>query len=189
MQWWKLLDDALESNGFPNHYLQLATVREDGSPAIRTLVYRGRNEQQHLLMVSDARSEKFAQLIAQPQAEICWYFYDSREQFRFTGEAQCIIPSDQDPSITRLWQSLSQQAKQQYFWPNPGIPINDESDFDLTQEGLDKVDLTHPPMHFCVIKMVPIKVDYLKLIQPMHRHWRYDYDVVAQEWRHSILTP
>lgn len=189
MQWWTLVDESIEHNDFPNHFLQLATVREDNSPAVRTLVYRGRNQQQHILMVSDARSEKFAQLMANPKAEISWYFYDTREQFRITGEAQCIIPTDQDPDIKPLWQSLSHGAKQQYFWPNPGIPINDESDFDLTQEALDQVDLTHPPMHFCVIKMVPVKVDYLKLSHPIHRHYRYDYDVVTQDWQQSVLTP
>jgi len=37
-------------------------------------------------VVTDLRSEKVAQIRANPAAEFAWYFPDSREQFRIAGD-------------------------------------------------------------------------------------------------------
>ncbi|EAT12986.1 hypothetical protein HF888_00960 [Bermanella marisrubri] len=199
MHWWTLVDECIENNAFPNHFLQLATIKDDNSPAVRTLVYRGRNEEQHILMISDTRSEKYAQLMSNPKAEISWYFYDTREQFRISGETLCVTPKDQDFDVSRLWQDLSPAAKQQYFWPKPGVPITDKTSTYITgkndtrgkQEKLhqDELDLTDPPSHFCVIKLIPVKVDYLQLSQPKHERQIFEYDIVSSQWHSIALTP
>ncbi|NET50524.1 MAG: pyridoxamine 5'-phosphate oxidase, partial [Merismopedia sp. SIO2A8] len=97
--WRSPLARALHRNrSLPNaRYVQLATVRPDGTPANRTVVFRGfvagRDE---LQMVSDRRSEKVHHIQHQERhhksamGEICWYFPKTREQFRLLGPLKLI---------------------------------------------------------------------------------------------------
>ena len=71
-------------------FCQLATVRGDGRPACRTVVFRGflggpedAEEASRLTFVTDARSEKVEELGRQPACELCWYLPGTREQFRW----------------------------------------------------------------------------------------------------------
>jgi len=196
MQWWQRLDKSISLNPQPNRFMQLATVQNDGSPANRTVVYRGRNNDHDILMISDARSQKFSQLLVNPKAEICWYFYDSREQFRFSGEIHCLLPNegnDQDKDeLLRIWQNLSSNAQKQYEWPNPGIPISSDEELkQIANNALSTDDHpnSNPPLHFCVLKMHVMSIDYLQLANPIHKHIQYDYDKSTKEWQGCLLTP
>ena len=61
----------------------MATVRGDGRPACRTVVFRGFVEKsEQLTFVTDARSEKVGELGRQAACELCWYLPGTREQFR-----------------------------------------------------------------------------------------------------------
>ena len=116
--WQSALKEALRKNkrDAHNRYLQLATVREDGSPANRTVVFRGFTENSsQLCMVTDLRSEKLAEIALQPMGEACWYFTNTREQFRLRGELTADGASD---SVQRraTWGNLSDAAKAQFFW-------------------------------------------------------------------------
>ena len=108
-----------------SRYVQLATVRTDGSPANRTVVFRGFGAASHeLLVVSDTRSEKHAELLREPRAEIAWYFAGSREQYRFRGTVTQHWASEGDTALLDdLWQALSEPARAQYFGPAPGVPL------------------------------------------------------------------
>ena len=54
-------------------YAQLATVRPDGAPANRTVVYRGFDgDSDRLTFVTDARSSKIEDLAHEPRVELCW---------------------------------------------------------------------------------------------------------------------
>ncbi|MGP0065223.1 MAG: pyridoxamine 5'-phosphate oxidase family protein, partial [Isosphaeraceae bacterium] len=67
-------------------FMQLATVRADGRPANRTVVFRGFLADSHqIIMVSDVRSAKFKDFTSNCWAELCWYFSRTREQFRLAG--------------------------------------------------------------------------------------------------------
>eukprot|EP00958_Prasinococcus_capsulatus_P003930 scaffold362_cov304-Prasinococcus_capsulatus_cf.AAC.1 len=136
-------------------YLQLATVRPDGTPANRTVVFRGfyrrRNPENKgellptstLQFITDVRSEKIEQVglrvriideavcvsacprlavsegaamhecyqIAKSDvAEACWYFLDTREQFRITGTLQ-VIAAAQAEQVRPLVDGLVRFAK------------------------------------------------------------------------------
>ena len=86
-------------------YLQLATVRGGGTPANRTIVFRGfRGKSNQLMFIADRRSEKIEQLSDNPHAEACWYFTKTREQFRLTGQVALVTappaPDEQTPPPT-----------------------------------------------------------------------------------------
>ncbi|MEL6814600.1 MAG: pyridoxamine 5'-phosphate oxidase family protein [Cyanobacteria bacterium J06598_3] len=72
-------------------YLQLATVRPDGTPANRTIVFRGfLANTNRLMFICDRRSEKTHHTHQNPAAEACWYFTKTREQFRLSGQLTLI---------------------------------------------------------------------------------------------------
>jgi pyridoxamine 5'-phosphate oxidase len=163
-------------------YFQLATVRADGSPANRTVVFRGflaqTNLQTNLLMIiSDRRSEKITQLQQNPQAEICWYFTQTREQFRLSGQLMAIgaeaagVDAAWSQARIDLWRNLSDNARSQFYWPQPKAPrvaeavegqLNSEDsnakDFDVTN-----CDAQHPPASFDVLFFGAHSVDHLVL--------------------------
>ena len=72
--WRPLLRGAREREGRSpmGRWLQLATVAPDGSPRVRTLVFRGWGGPAALDLLTDGRSAKPAELGHQPQVELLW---------------------------------------------------------------------------------------------------------------------
>lgn len=72
--WREVLQRALKANEACRHsrYVQLATVRPDGRPANRTIVYRGQLEGDSdvLTFVTDARSKKIGDIAHSPWGEV-----------------------------------------------------------------------------------------------------------------------
>lgn len=163
-------------------YLQLATVRSDGTPANRTVVFRGfgpdsgpgqnlgQGGGDRLRFVTDRRSEKIAQIVANPAAEACWYFPKTREQFRLTGRLRAWSAAALDPALglerdqpgatlrSRLWQTLSAAAQLQFAWPSPGGDRQDSEAFNPPAP-----DAIAPPDTFIVLELEPHRVDWLQL--------------------------
>ena len=65
------------------NYVQLASVDESGLPRVRTVVFRGFAPDGCLKIITDARSQKVQQ---SKHVEVCWWFSQSSEQYRFAGE-------------------------------------------------------------------------------------------------------
>ncbi len=162
--WRDALSKAIRGNQQDAHhrYLQVATVRRDGSPANRTLVFRGFFDKGEVLqMVTDLRSEKVDQIQHERNAEICWYFTRSREQFRLSGSLAAVgdpavLPATQALSTAResLWASLSPAARAQFFWPEPGKPLDDSG-------ALEETDAA--PETFMLLLFTATRVDHLQL--------------------------
>ena len=66
-------------------WLQLASVADDGTARVRTLVFRGWKDDEQLLLFTDGRSSKILELTHQPQVELCWLFPKAKQQFRLRG--------------------------------------------------------------------------------------------------------
>lgn len=156
-------------------YFQLATVRQDGRPANRTVVFRGFVENTNQLkIITDHRSQKVEQIAENPSGEICWYFPKTREQFRFLGELILISGSSSDPILLRqrltVWREISDNVRSQFFWPAPGELRGDASEF----EPPSRVP-SEPPAEFCLLLLEPERVERLELRgEPQNRylHWR-----------------
>jgi PPOX class probable FMN-dependent enzyme len=175
--WRSPLSRALHRNrsNANSRYPQLATVRPNGRPANRTIVFRDFwGETDQLLFVTDMRSEKIEQIATNPQAELCWYFTSTREQFRMGGRARAIDPNSADDQDTQVrngaWEDLSEKSKQQFIWPTPGDPRTHEG-YEFV-EGLDKQP---PPETFAVLVFDADTVDHLELKgdpQNRYQYWR-----------------
>lgn len=163
-------------------YLQLATVNTEGKPSNRTVVFRGFVEAA-LQMVTDGRSEKIQQIQMNPWAEACWYFTVTREQFRLAGQLTLIGPHN-DPGDCRqkAWQAMSDKARQQFYWPQPGQNRSNANAFEPTT-----VSMEHPTDSFSVLLLTPERVDYLALSG--HPHDRHIYERWAGEWKVQAVNP
>ncbi|MBD2555239.1 pyridoxamine 5'-phosphate oxidase family protein [Limnothrix sp. FACHB-708] len=169
-------------------YLQLATVRPDGSPANRTVVFRGfRDRTDWLTVITDSRSEKMPQLATNPRAEACWYFPKTREQFRIAGTLRAVLATTPDPTEqaerSRLWQNLSDAARLQFAWPNP-----------RGDRTVDPAAFAPPPPNpiapletFVLLWLIPERVDWLELKgEPQNRT---GFDRTPDGWQTHALNP
>lgn len=163
--WRSPLARAIELNRSLPHsrYFQLATVQPDGRPANRTVVFRGfLDNTNQLKTVIDTRSQKIDQIIHLPWAEACWYFTDTREQFRLAGELTLIDAFHPDTKLQlarqTTWRELSDNARLQFAWPHPG-----ESRAEKEAFSPPPPDPATPLPNFCLLLLDPVKVDRLEL--------------------------
>lgn len=171
--WRFLLEESLEHhrNVTEARYLQLATVTAENRPANRTVVFRGfYGDKDCLKFAIDSRSEKIRQIAAQPWAEACWYFTQTREQFRFSGLLHLIQADNADLALQQArqasWQELSNSARLQFAWDSPGKPRADDADF-----ATPPPPVLEPLANFCLLLLEPMQVDYLNLMgNPQNRY-------------------
>ncbi|WP_159783922.1 Npun_F5749 family FMN-dependent PPOX-type flavoprotein [Sodalinema gerasimenkoae] len=151
-------------------YLQLATVRPDGTPANRTVVFRGFAEGDRLQIITDRRSAKMQEIADNCQAEACWYFPKTREQFRLGGSLISVSAASDDEELQRLrshlWQQISDNARSSFAWPEPG---GDRTPLEAFQ--VSPPNPKTPLESFALLLLEPIRVDWLQLRgNPQNRH-------------------
>ena len=174
--WRSVLARALHHNRSLPHsrYIQLATVRCDGKTSNRTLVFRGFREQSNQLQfVSDTRSSKIPQIQANPWGEICWYFTQTREQFRILGKINFIDGLNENMELLKirqeLWQKLSDSGKLQFAWPEPGVKRSETFPVTITVGE-------SPLANFCILLFEPTEIDHLELRGNPQNRCRYFLD-------------
>ncbi|MEG3847327.1 pyridoxamine 5'-phosphate oxidase family protein [Microcoleus sp. herbarium19] len=146
-----------------SRYLQLATVRADGRPANRTVVFRGfLNDTNHLKFITDIRSQKVEEIDLYPWGEVCWYFPKTREQFRIAGKLVLVGAEYPDAELClsrrTAWQELSEAARSQFAWPHPGEDKAEAGAFDSASP-----DAIEPLANFCLLLLEAETVDLLEL--------------------------
>ena len=168
--WRPLLKSAREREGRSPQarWLQLATVAADGTPRVRTLVFRGWAGPTAFDLLSDARSAKPAELAHQPAVELCWLLPRARSQFRLRGSRQPLPPEQLQRERERHWQLLSPGGRALWGWPPPGEPFEPEAAF---PEQLP--DGSAMPDHFLLLRIALAQVELLELTGPPHRRRRW----------------
>lgn len=171
-------------------FLQLATIRTDGTPANRTVVFRGFLDNSNVLMfISDRRSEKTSQIQQNPYSEACWYFTKTREQFRIGGQLTVVTADTSQPQLVQarqqLWQRISDNARLQFAWPYPKVPR--QADADFTPPAPDSQT---PLPTFCLLLLNPHSVDQLSLRgEPQDRMLYQRVEDSDQPWTVSTVNP
>lgn len=204
--WRSPLSRALHRNrALPNaRYVQLATVRPDGAPANRTIVFRGfvsesfwqntgpqpNHLQDTLQFVTDRRSAKADEIEHQAVGAVCWYFPKTREQFRLQGALTLITEDTVNGSDaplqevrSHLWQALSDNARIQFAWPHPGQDRAESTAFQP-----DTPDGSRPLPNFCGLLLHPSAVDHLELRGEPQNRWHYELDENAV-WQQRAVNP
>lgn len=169
-----------------SRYLQLATIRLDGRPANRTVVFRGFLEPTNQLkFITDSRSQKIEQIHQNNWAEACWYFPNTREQFRLFGQLTLISETDSLLKTARqaTWHDLSDAGKSQFYWPESRQPKSDSTAF-LPPEMIPH----EPPSNFYLLLLEPQEVDHLELKGEPQNRTIYSYHS-EQGWLQEFVNP
>jgi pyridoxamine 5'-phosphate oxidase len=153
--------------------VQLATVRGNGRPANRTVVFRGFwNETADLTFAADARSQKVSELGRSPWAEACWYFPITHEQFRISGPITIVSAETSDGALaearTRAWRELAEPVQLTFAWPAPGGPRRAGVPFPI-----EHPDPKQPLPQFCLLIMEPREVDHLEINGNPQNRWAF----------------
>mmetsp|Transcript_29388 Transcript_29388/g.41120 ORF Transcript_29388/g.41120 Transcript_29388/m.41120 type:complete len:297 (-) Transcript_29388:157-1047(-) len=170
------------------NYVQIATVDPTtNEPRCRTVVFRGfqnidKDESSApfvecdgksciMKMITDTRSNKVSEITSTSNgAEMVWWFSKSSEQYRIRGNLMFVgggqFKYDNDPFLMKArkeqWGNLSDMAREQFFWTDPGIPYSGESTF--PSGGRDEDGKVVPvPDTFLLMLLLPKHVDYLRL--------------------------
>ena len=172
-------------------YLQLATVRPDGRPANRTVVFRGfLNGTDQIQFAIDSRSQKAEQIPLQDWGEACWYFPKTREQFRILGKLTLVSADSPDQALSqaraRLWQALSDAARTQFAWAQPGDPRASAETFTPPPPAAEI-----PLSNFWLLLLDPDQVDHLELRgDPQNRHlYHRTQNQEASRWSVESVNP
>jgi pyridoxamine 5'-phosphate oxidase len=170
-----------------SRYLQLATVRPDGRPANRTVVFRGFvSPKNQLKLIADGRSQKIEHLFYNSWSEACWYFPKTREQFRILGKLSIVDSNCEDVALSQIrhstWQELSDNARIQFAWPDPGKPRAEAAAFQV-----QSCDKSTPVANFCLLLLEPIEVDVLELKGEPQNRYRYVYQ--DNDWLREEINP
>ena len=179
--WLQQLKRAIRGNrrDAHNRYIQFATLGLDGKPRVRMVVFRGFSlSEASFFIITDARSEKVKELAQCPDVEVSWYFTLTREQFRLQCSAVTHSHgADADLHRNALWKGLSDAAKAQFFWPEPGLPSGEGQSLEITM---------HPPETFIAIECSPQRVDHLVLAKIQRRTLS---DLTASGWTEVSINP
>ena len=181
--WRPLLRGARQREGRSPQarWLQLATLGSDGAPRVRTLVFRGWAGACQLDLLTDRRSEKSAELSAEPRLELCWLLPKAKSQFRLRGHRLLLNADDDQSARSQHWQQLHPGARSLWGWPQPGAPFDPLGDF---PEALgDAVPL---PETFELVRIEIQQVELLELVGHPHRRRRWRLD---QDWAEERLNP
>lgn len=186
--WRSQLENSLEQHRNITYarYLQLATITQENRPANRTVVFRGfYGDKNCLKFAVDSRSEKVSQIVVQPWAEACWYFTQSREQFRLSGLLHLVQEDNADMALQQArqasWQELSDAARLQFAWADPGKPRADDANF-----APPPPHPVEPLANFCLLLLEPMQVDYLNLLGNPQNRYIYRRD---NEWKVEEVNP
>jgi len=171
-----------------SRFVQLATVRADGRPANRTVVFRGfLDETPRLTFVTDARSPMVAELERSPWAEAFWYFPVTHEQFRIGGPTTLVGDDARDRAALEArrgcWRELPEAVRLSFTWPAPGqtralrVPFPTEHP-----------DPEEPLPHFSLMILDPQEVDQLELNGNPQNRWVYQRDDHGR-WTGAEVNP
>jgi PPOX class probable FMN-dependent enzyme len=185
------------------NYVQIATVdSETTEPRCRTVVFRGFQEVKDgniecddkpcvIKMITDNRSNKVLEATNGNSAcELVWWFSKSSEQYRIRGKLRFVgggqFELDEQMASVRKqqWGNLSDLAREQFFWKEPGLSYSGESS--VPEGGRDEEGkVLPPPDSFLLMLLYPTRVDYLRLGD----NFRQIDQVTGGVWTQSRVNP
>ena len=171
--WRTLLRGAREREGRSPaaRWLQLATVAADGTPRVRTLVFRGWADAAAMDLLADGRSAKAAEIKHQPAVELCWLLPKARCQFRLRGQVSALPIEEEGQERQRHWQGLTPTGRALWGWPEPGAAFDGAGEFPA-----ELADETPLPEHFQLLPIDLSQVELLELRDHPHQRRRWQRD-------------
>ena len=188
-RWSQMLKSSLEANASLPYakYVQLATVKRDGRPSNRTVVFRGfmRGDETALTFVTDRRSKKVEEVKFSPYVEVCWYLPVTREQFRLSGKLRIVDSNSKEEewiaARRRAWEAMSVQGKSQFAWPPPREPRANDEAFSKA------VASEEPEPAFCLVILSVDSCDYVQLFD--NKREIFEREKEGNVWNQQSVNP
>jgi pyridoxine/pyridoxamine 5'-phosphate oxidase len=157
----------------PFRYPSLATI-ENQCPIQRTVVLRDSKADFELVIFTDERSNKVRQLRKNPNASLLFYHPKKLMQIKVEGLIK-IITSGED--YITYWSKVQGKSQSDFTTQKaPGTLIDNP----------DHVNYKEDDHHFCILELVPKRIEYLQLKRPHHIRARFDSE---QNWKGQFLNP
>ncbi len=161
--------------GHPFRYFSLATVSPNNEPRLRTVVLRKVTTDLELLFYTDRRSNKVDQLATNNNIAALFYHPKKLLQLQITGKTTFI---NDGQTLKSIWNGIPLNSRKDYTTADaPGSLLNNPDQVDYLTDG----------NHFCVVKIIPSSIEYLRLKRP--HHIRMDFTRKNQEWSGQFLVP
>lgn len=159
--------------GHPFRYPVMASVN-DGFPKQRTVVLRGTTADFDLYFYTDMRSGKIADFNKNPRTSLLFYHPKKLLQITISGVVTQIVDGSDHKEH---WQRVQGNSRKDFTTANaPGTRISNP----------DEVEYRSNDPHFCLLKVTPDRMEYLRLKRPNHIRALFELN---NEWRGSFLTP
>ncbi len=169
------LQQGAVKKGHPFRYCTMATVGLDQVARLRTVVLRKVIDDLHLVFYTDKRSKKIIHIKENPKVSILFYHPKKLLQIKVEGIAKII---DDEPILQRYWTGVQPNSRKDYTTTlAPGSSIANP----------DAVEYLEDDAHFCMLEIVPFKIEYLKLKRPNHLRVRYSKE--DEQWKGEFLVP
>lgn len=184
-----LLTAACRDRHSPLHTLSLATVAVDGSPELRTVVFRGFDAAgRECRMHTDVRSPKVAALRRDPRAVLLWYAPAWKLQVRASAQVRA---HHADEVARRYWEETHVRGRRAYCAPLAPGTVSTEAVSDLAPhletEAATEANTTEGYAHFAVLLARFDTLEWLTLSSAGNRRGRYCWS--GEGWRHEWLAP
>lgn len=169
------LKKGVSQIGHSFRYCTLATIGLENVPRLRTVVLRHVSEGLDLTFYTDYRSKKIIHIKENSQVSLLFYDPKNRLQVQVEGLATTIT----DKNVLRKhWSDVQPNNRKDYITKEPpGSTIIDPE----TVEYLEREN------HFCMLKIEPLRIEYLKLQQP--HHLRILFSKTEENWDGEFLVP
>lgn len=169
------LGKGCSKKGHPFRYFTLATVDNSNNPKQRTVVLRKVQSEVELLFYTDIRSSKIEQLLNNTNVSALFYHPKKLLQLKVEGKAEIVNDTE---IIASLWSGIPLKSRKDYTSQHaPGSLINNPDEIDYLNEG----------NHFCIVRIIPKQIEYLRLKRP--NHLRALFRKENGEWKGSFLVP
>lgn len=180
-------DSAVKAGGHEPNAMALATVRPDGSPAVRVVLLKGYDER-GFVFYTDYASTKGDELAANPRASVCFWWEGSERQVRIEGTVEKVSTEESDayfasrPRESQLGAWASRQSR----------PIPDR---ETLEEQLIQVKarfgngpISRPPT-WGGYRIIPTAFEFWQG-RPHRLHDRFRFErEVGKPWRRDRLSP
>ena len=169
------LQKGIKKKGHPFRYGTLATIGLETVPRLRTVVLRQVSEDLTLSIYTDKRSKKLLHI--KENNKVSMLFYDPKQMLQIKVEGLAYSITD-ETTLKKYWSGVKPNSRKDYTTENaPGSSISHP----------DQVEYLQEENHFCIIEIVPFRIEYLKLKRP--NHIRVQYSKSELNWTSEFLVP
>lgn len=169
------IHNGINERGHPFRFITMATVGNETTARLRTVVLREVNDDLRLTIYTDSRTEKMKHIADNNQVSFLLYHPEKMLQLKVEGTAEIATNTDR---LQTTWQNIQPNSRKDYITQtSPGNSIKNP----------DHVEYVKDKNYFTIIDITPSKIEYLKLKRP--NHIRALFIKMDKSWNGEFLVP